>query len=314
MLLTVYTYKTIIYAKNEHSFHTLSTAMRATTNWMLSEDNRTPPRIGIAKFQPFSAIPGYVESANPIYLPPNEQYYLNVGVSDIQNDSGAQSHVGVKIEIGLDQSCNDTLNDTVWNFSDGWQDLKFNITRYAGQTVYIKAESYAVGWSSEWAALDYFYINNSKGNIVNPDPFLDDNGWKEVIQNLRGNVANPYIIMDFGGDETKIQSFVNCFNDSIDGIHVYNLIGMFNKNSSEASNIYGNASEVAHSYNMTFIATVVPGFNNTVASNYSSASINSVVGRGKTARHTILSGRLQTPLILMAMQSLHSTSGTKAQR
>jgi hypothetical protein len=29
MLLTVYTYKTIIYAKNEHSFHTLSTRMRA---------------------------------------------------------------------------------------------------------------------------------------------------------------------------------------------------------------------------------------------------------------------------------------------
>jgi len=208
---------------------------------------------------------GYIVTANPIHLEPNEQYWVNFGISDIRNDSTIWSDVGMRIKIGLDRNCTDTADtfyDHIVNFTDGWIDLScpVNMTRYAGQNVYLRAESYnggQVNWSSEWAAVDYLFINNSKGEIVSPDPFFD-NGWNEVVHQIRERGANPYIIMDFGGFEGRIDGFLDYFQDCIDGIHVYNPIGY-----SEVLDIYNTASESAHSRNMTFVATVVPGFNNT---------------------------------------------------
>jgi hypothetical protein len=43
--------------------------------------------------------------------------------------------------------------------------------------------------------------------------------------------------------------------------------------------LYHEACELAHSYGKTFIATVVPGFNNVVASNYSPVALKSVIDR-----------------------------------
>ncbi|MCW4047496.1 MAG: hypothetical protein NWE99_08060 [Candidatus Bathyarchaeota archaeon] len=264
----------------------------ASTCWMLSEDVRKPPRLGIISFQPFVNEPAYVQSANPIRLRPNEQYLLNVGVSCVRNDSVIRSDVGIKIKLGLDNSCNVTLNpnvsDQIVSFDDGWQDWKFDITSFAGHDVYIRAESYnggSVNWSSEWAAIDYFYITDSSGKIVSSDPFLD-NHWKEVRASILASGANPYVIMDFGGYEGKVQDFMKYFSDSIDGIHVYNPVGILKENHSKLSNLYHDASKLAHDYNKPFIATIVPGFNNAVASNYSPESLKSIVDRqsGSTYR------------------------------
>jgi hypothetical protein len=227
-----------------------------------AEEVRTNPRLGIIPFQPFQNGPGYIETANPIQLALDEQYYLNIGISDIRNDSGAQSKVGIEVKIGTDQTCNDTLYNETLYFSDGWQDLSFNITSYAGQDVYLRAESYAVGWSSEWAAADYFFINDSKGQIVSPDPFFD-NGWKDVISSVTQQGADPYIIMDFGGytDPVKLQDFVEYFSSFIDGVHIYNPLS-YSNNTLEVYDLYQSACELAHSYGKSFIAPVMPGFNN----------------------------------------------------
>lgn len=249
----------------------LGTNESASTQWRLSEDVRKPPRFGIIPFQPFKTMPGYVESASPIPLQPNEQYWLNVGVSDIGNDSGNLSQVGVEVKIGTDPTCNDTLYNQTLHFSDGWQDLSFNITAYAGQDVCLRVESYAVGWSSEWAAVDYFYITNSSGKIVSADPFFD-NGWNETIYQIRAEGYTPYVIMDFGGYEGKLEDFIDYFSNCIDGMHVYNPTWDNEsppKDPAAVSSIYDNASELAHSSNLAFIATVLPGFDNSHITNNS---------------------------------------------
>jgi len=233
--------------------------------WLLTEEVREPARHGIIPIQPFQNTSGYIVNANPIHLQPDEQYWLNVGVSDIRNDSLIWSDVGVKIKIGFDPTCNDTLYDQIVNFTDGWIDLSFpiNVTRYAGKDVYVRAESYnggLVNWSSEWAAVDYLFINNSKGEIVNPDPFFD-NGWKNVVEELRKRGFDPYFIMDFSGYQSRIQDFADYFLEFADSIHCYNPVTDISKNLSVVFHIYNQASEAAHSQNKTFVATVMPGYN-----------------------------------------------------
>ena len=265
-----------------------NTNSSAATNWMPAEQIRSPPRLGIIPFQPFKTSPGYVENSKPITLPANEQFWLNAGVSDIRNDSGLDSQVGIKILVGQDPSCNETLADGILNFEDGWKDWSFNITRYAGHDIYIKAESYSTNWQSAWAALDYFYVNNSAGTILNSDPFFD-NGWKEAVRAVTAAGLNPYLIMDFGGYEGNLGSFMDYYQEFIDGIHTYNptsylkLADIFNKitnhtnettangdgtisNSSfsSISTLYAYASQLAHAQTKAFIATVAPGFNNSI--------------------------------------------------
>jgi hypothetical protein len=265
-----------------------SAVSNAATSWMPAEEIRSNPRLGIIPFQPFKTSPGYIENSNPINLPANGQYLLNVGVSDIRNDSGENSEVGIKIRIGQNSSCSETLVDRVLKFEDGWQDWSFNITNYAGHEVYIKAESYSTNWQSAWAAVDYFYVNDSAGVILNSDPFFD-NGWQETVQNLRKNGLNPYLVMDFGGYEGNLKSFMDYFQSFIDGIHMYNPTGFLKLNNAfnfltgysnvtsgntngtissaafpSISVLYSYASQLAHAQGKGFIATVVPGFNNTI--------------------------------------------------
>jgi len=252
----------------------------AATQWLPSEEVRKPPRHGIIPIQPFQNTSGYIVSANPIHLEPNEEYWVNFGISDIRNDSKIWSDVGMRIKIGLDPTCNDTIYDQIVNFTDGWIDVSrpINMTRYTGKDVYLRAESYnggRVNWSSEWAGVDYFFINNSKGEIVSPDAYFD-NGWNEVVREIREGGANPYVIMDFGGFEGRVEGFIDYFSNCIDGIHVYNPIS---NNTLKVYDLYHEACELAHSYDKTFIATVVPGFNNVVASDYSPAALESVVDR-----------------------------------
>ena len=246
--------------------------------WMLSEDIRKPPRYGIFPIHPkneteASARIGYIESANPIFLKPNETYSLKAGISDIRNDCAPNSSdVGFRIKIRSETEDWKTLNESIVNFNDGWLDLSFDVSNYAGQNVSIRVESYAGGvksWCSEWAAVDYFYIENSKGEIVSPEPFFD-NGWKidndnrskTVLNELKKKGFNPYVIMDFTGYYDKIQDFVDYFQNSIDGIHMYSPLDI-SKQLTKIFYVFGQASNVAHSKNMTFIATVTSGFNDT---------------------------------------------------
>lgn len=232
--------------------------------WILSEDVREPHRYGIFPIHPKNETGiGYIESANPIFLQSNKTYSLKVGISDIRNDSEVWSDVGFRIKI-RNETLEETLYDEIVNFTDGWLDLTFDISKYTGQNVYIRAESYDGGrmnWSSEWAGVDYFYIVNSKKEIVNPEPFFD-NGWKIVVGELKERGFNPYFIMDFTGYEEKINDFAEYVLNFTDGLHMYGPC-VYSANLSKIFEIYTQASDVAHSKNKIFVATVMPGYNDT---------------------------------------------------
>jgi hypothetical protein len=271
----------------------------ASLQWLPAEEVRTMPRLGIIPFQPFKNGPGYIETAKPIPLASGDQYWVNIGISDIRNDSGNASCVGIKVMISTNPAF--ATNETLWSgtltFAEGWRDLNFSITRYAGQDVYLRAESYAVGWSSEWAAADYFFINNSKGQIVSLGPFFD-NGWKEVVSNLTGQGFDPYIIMDFGGYQTPqaLQDFVEYFSGFIDGINMYNPLS-FSNNTLRVYDLYQDACQLAHSYGKTFIATVMPGFNNVATASNKTSALAQVVDRrnGLTYNESWLTAKASHP-------------------
>lgn len=96
--------------------------------------------------------------------------------------------------------------------------------------------------------------------------YLSLQGWNSTMSALRGNGYDPYIIMDFGkgGYEDNLENFIDNFSGCIDGIHIYmpeNLTDL-----TKLKSIYDNAAELAHSNNLSFIATVFPGFDNTAIS------------------------------------------------
>jgi hypothetical protein len=72
---------------------------------------------------------------------------------------------------------------------------------------------------------------------------------------------NPFLIMDFGGYENKVQYFAEYFFNFMDGIHAYNPTSF---SIADISNIYLTASNVAKSKNKVFLATLVPGYDDTV--------------------------------------------------
>jgi len=231
--------------------------------WMLSEDVRKPPRYGIFPIHPYPNGTGYIESSSTISLQPNGTYSLKVGISNIRNDCPGDSDVGFRIEIKKEAENWTTLDDKIVNFDDNWLDLSYGISNFAGQNVSIRVESYAGGvrsWCSEWAAVDYLYIQNSNGEIVSPEPFFD-NGWKTVINELKKNDSNPYpyVIMDFARYYNRIQDFAEYFLNFTEGIHMYSPVDI-SPHISEIFHIYTQASDAAHSRNKTFVATVMPGF------------------------------------------------------
>lgn len=82
--------------------------------------------------------------------------------------------------------------------------------------------------------------------------------------------------MDLGGYEGKLEGFIDYFSKCIDGIHVYNPIS---NNTLKVYDLYHEACELAHSYDKTFIATVVPGFNNVATASNKTEALESVVDR-----------------------------------
>jgi hypothetical protein len=230
-------------------------------HWKPLEDIRKPPRCGIFQIHPYPNGIGYIESADLIFLPPNETYELKTAISDIRNDCGNDSDVGFRIKIRNESGDWEMLNESIVNFNDGWIDLSFNVSSYAGQNVSIRVESFDGGmrkWCSEWAAVDYLYIANSKGEIVSPEPFFDN--WKTVVDELRTQGFNPYIVMDFTGYHEQIQYFLDYFSDSIDGIHVYCPLDI-SRNLTKIFHSYDQTSKLVKQKGKSFVATVMPGFN-----------------------------------------------------
>jgi hypothetical protein len=230
-------------------------------HWKPLEDIREPPRYGIFQIHPYQDGIGYIESADLIFLPPNETYELKTAISDIRNDCGNDSDVGFRIKIRNESGDWEMLNESIVNFNDGWIDLSFNVSSYAGQNVSIRVESFDGGmrkWCSEWAAVDYLYIANSKGEIVSPEPFFDN--WKTVVDELRTQGFNPYIVMDFTGYHEQIQYFLDYFSDSIDGIHVYCPLDI-SRNLTKIFHSYDQTSKLVKQKGKSFVATVMPGFN-----------------------------------------------------
>ena len=256
--------------------------------WMLSEDVRNPPHYGIIPIQPFQNTSGYIENLDPIFLPPNDAYVLKTSISDIRNDSGQYSDVNFSIRVKGQTGEWKTLDNRTVNFNQGWVDQSFDISEYAGQNVTIRVESQNGGvqnWSCEWAAVDYLYIIiNSTGQIISPDPFFD-NGWKALGDSFTNRSLSPYIVMDYGGYEAKIQDLITYFDNSIDGLNVYNPVDY----SSDPSTIlatFKNVSDTAHSNNRTFFASIIPGFNNTVTISPYGTAKPSVIDRQNGAYYT----------------------------
>jgi hypothetical protein len=256
----VYIYKRALENLNPRAW---SLSGNYSPHWKPLENIRKPPRCGIFQIHPYRDGIGYIESADHIFLPPNETYKLKVSISNIRNDCSPNSDVGFRIQIRNETENWKTLQDLTVNFNDGWLDLSYNVSDYAGQNVRIRVESYDGGvrnWCSEWAAVDYFYIENSEGEIVSSEPFFDN--WKTVVDELRTQGFNPYIVMDFTGYHEQIQYFLDYFSDSIDGVHVYCPLDI-SMNLTQIFLEYDQASKLAKQKGKSFVATVMPGFNDT---------------------------------------------------
>lgn len=222
---------------------------------------KNPPHYSIFVIHPYRDDVGFVQS-NSIQLDSNEEYTLNAGVSDVRNDCSEASDVGFRVKVKAANENWTTLTDEIVEFSEGWQDLSYDISQFAGKEVTVRIESYAGGekeWCSEWAAVDYLYIKNSEGEIISPNPHLN-NGWKHVEENLSKRKNNPYLVFDFAGYGEKIQSFSDYFENFSSGMHVYNPIS---RSLPKISKIYEKASKAASSENVKFFATVIPGYNDT---------------------------------------------------
>jgi hypothetical protein len=229
--------------------------------WSLSEDVRQPPRSGLFVIHPYEDGVGYLESP-PLPLSLNETYCLQLAVSDVRNDCSPDSDVGFRIRIRNGTEGWNTVDDLVVHFDDGWRELSYDLSSYAGQTVTVRVESYAGGvveWCSEWAAIDYLYVTDSKGNILNNGPYFD-NEWQTVVDRLHTRGYDPLFIMDFGDYMHKLRDFADHFLNFTDGLHTYAPI---NLPWSEVLAVYDEAATAAHERDKIFSATVMPGYDDT---------------------------------------------------
>ncbi|MFX1475136.1 MAG: hypothetical protein ACFFCO_06655 [Promethearchaeota archaeon] len=232
----------------------------AASFWVLVEWNRELPRSGVVVFHPYPEGSGYVQS-NWIPLPIGGTYTLKAGISNFQNDCDPHSDVAFNIKVRSQGESWEYLDYMVVNFNQGWLDLSYDISSRAGDAVMIRVESFPGGvypMCSEWSAVDYLFIEDSQGNILNPVPYFN-NQWKTVVSLLRQQGYNPYIIMDYAGYTDDPGPFLDHFQDDIGGIHVYTPFCM-GANVSRIAEVYLNGSAAASERNKRFVATVAPGY------------------------------------------------------
>ena len=101
-----------------------------------------------------------------VFLPTGKNYGLILSLNDI---AGKVSYAEptdcndvrfiVKI-IDKESEKENAISDVIVNSLDGWVDLTFDVSDYAGKFITMQVESHAGGpcgdWKGEWAAVDYF--------------------------------------------------------------------------------------------------------------------------------------------------------------
>lgn len=121
-------------------------------------------RDGIVIIHPLSVTePRYIEQDTD--LPSGKGYTLEVSLANIASEFPpvvCDDNI-FKIKI-IDSSTRETevLSEETVNGLDGWIDLTFDISHYAGKTITVRIESHAGGpcsdWDGEWGAVDYVGI------------------------------------------------------------------------------------------------------------------------------------------------------------
>jgi hypothetical protein len=127
--------------------------------------------IDVISLHPINLIHGrYI--TQKINLSPKKSYVLKAGVANIAKQvedeipCGDCNDVGVRIKIyDHSDSSERIINDTIIDAKNGWVDMVFDISEYAGKQINITLESYSGGpcgkWCGEWAAVRYFYVQES---------------------------------------------------------------------------------------------------------------------------------------------------------
>ena len=63
-----------------------------------------------------------------------------------------------KLKITDEKGQSHTILDRIISGQDGWYQGSFDLTDFLGQTILIRFEAAANGWSFEYAGIDYFYV------------------------------------------------------------------------------------------------------------------------------------------------------------
>ncbi len=139
------------------------------------KDNEYPEREGILFMHPFS-----IEENNHItqsvYLDDGYNYTLRAGIANIgglelpgREGTGCGhtcSDSIAKIKVVDSSNKEHTLYSNVLTRNEGWIDISFDITKYAGQRINITLEAHAGGpcsdWCGEWTGVDYFFVESVK--------------------------------------------------------------------------------------------------------------------------------------------------------
>jgi hypothetical protein len=113
-----------------------------------------------------------------VSLPAGKNYHLSIGLANVQGKAKAISPLipnsiesvsccadnGFRIKI-ISNGNSYTIADLIVNAKDGWRDLSYDISNYAGQDITVRIESYYGGTCNNlnwaWGAVDYVDIVSS---------------------------------------------------------------------------------------------------------------------------------------------------------
>ena len=113
-----------------------------------------------------------------LILPVGKNYHLNIGLANVQGKAKAYREAipnsieiasccadnGFRIKI-ISNGNSDTIADLIVKAKDGWKDFSYDISKYAGQNITIRIESYYGGTCNSlkwaWGAVDYVDITSS---------------------------------------------------------------------------------------------------------------------------------------------------------
>lgn len=122
--------------------------------------------VGIASLHPISIDkPRFMTQR--ISLPAGKELLLKVGIANLARYYGEPYEPGgcydniMVIKISAIRESEIIYNESI-NTNEGWKDLEFDISKYAGKNISITVEGHAGGpcgnWNGEFGAVDYLYV------------------------------------------------------------------------------------------------------------------------------------------------------------